>query len=146
MPRDTLELVDTPLARWLNTQMAEWVDPDTGRIGLSGNRLGELSGISQTLVWDMLKVGKSQPKAETLIRLAEFFDVSPMFLLRLVYLPESEDEDFSPGVREKFEELESILAQIPVHAQLQFIESVVQQAKMMSVAVQVWSSERELTA
>ena len=45
-----LKLADTPLAQWLNREMARWQYPETDLFGLSGNKLAALSGISQTLI------------------------------------------------------------------------------------------------
>lgn len=142
MPKDTLRLADTPLAHWLHGRMSEWTDPDTGVTGLSGNRLADLSGVSQTLIWDILKKGTSQPKADTLVSLAKFFGVAPIHLFRLVYLPESEDDDFSPEVKAKFLELENRLTNVPIAAQLEMLEFLMTQMDMLQVAARLWEREK----
>lgn len=136
--KDVREVVDTPLAQWLNHKMGEWIDPETGRGGLTANRLADLSGVSQTLVFEILKVGKTTPKAETLVKLAEFFGESPIHLLRITYLPESESDDFPAEVRAKFVELENILARVPASVQMEFMESLVSQARMLRIAASSW--------
>ena len=134
----------TPLAAWLNQSMATWTDSETGKTGISGNKLAELSGVSQTLIWEIQTGEKSQPKADALIRLAEFFDVSPMLLFRLTYLPESESEDFSPEVKAQMVELERILADVPADAQLSFMQSIVNQAEMLQVASREWARQEQI--
>jgi transcriptional regulator with XRE-family HTH domain len=132
-------VADTHLARWLNHQMAEWEDPKTGRRGLSVNRLAKLSRVSQTSVFEILKEG-TIPKAETLVKFAEFFEVSPMTLFRLVYAPETEERGFPPEIRAKLVEFEDILKNVPDTMQLQFLESLVLQARMLLVAAEQWQN------
>jgi transcriptional regulator with XRE-family HTH domain len=125
---DSLAVADTPLANWLNERMAQWQDPETRVYGLSQNQLRERSGVSQTSVWEILKQGHT-PKPDVLIRLAEFFDVSPVFLFRLAYLPES--EGFTPEVLSKLDQLERILARMPRSVQLLAVDSLIVQARAL---------------
>lgn len=134
---DEKAVAKTPLARWVNKKMAEWEDPETGRIGLAGNALARGAGLAQSKVWSILKED-SPPKADVLIRLAEFFKVSPLVLFRLAYLQGENDTKFSPEVEAELVELESILADVPVDAQLHLISSLVSQAKMLRVAADAW--------
>jgi transcriptional regulator with XRE-family HTH domain len=132
-------VADTALARWMNQRMSEWVDPQTGRKGLSVNKLAKLSGVSQTSVFEMLKEG-TIPKADTLVKFAEFFSVSPMMLFRLVYVSE-EAKEFPPETRAKLLELENILLTVPAAMQVQFLESLIPQAQMLLAAVEQWRKE-----
>jgi transcriptional regulator with XRE-family HTH domain len=140
------KLADTALARWLNQAMSRWEDPNTGVLGLSGRRLAEVSGVSQGAIWQILKEG-STPKAEVLIPLAGAFHVSPLFLFRIAYVPESEASDFDPEVRDRLLELEAILAELPLETQLTFLESLAIQAKAIKKIVnqrgQTGSGEQE---
>lgn len=130
-------VADTPLAQWLNEQMGQWVDAETGRSGLSLNRFCKLSGIAQSTAHEVLK-GGATPKADTLVKVAEFFEVSPMVLFRLVYAPETEARDFPPEIRAKFAELEGLLGRVPAGMQLQFLESLMASAEMQIIAVERW--------
>lgn len=136
---DKKPLADTPLARWLDARMREWEDPETGRIGLSGNHLANLSGISQSLIHEILKVETTRPKIDTLARLAEFFDEQPIRVLRLVL--EAEDMEIEPKARVQLLELERIVSSVPPSAQLSFIRSVVSQAEMQQAFAESWAKE-----
>ena len=133
-------VADTPLAQWMNERMSAWVDPQTGRRGLSVNKLAKLSGVSQTAVFEMLKEG-SIPRADTLVKFSEFFDVPPMSLFRMVYIEGDEQEKFPAETRAKFMELEEILSDLPAQMQVQFMESLIPTAKMMLTAARAWEKD-----
>ena len=140
---EELPVADTPLAEWLNERMGEWVDPQTGRRGLSVNKLARLSEVSQTSVFVILKEGRI-PRADTLVKLAEFFNVSPMTLFRLVYIEDSGSGiEFSLEARAKVIELEQILSEVPVSMQVQFMESLISQAQMLLTVVERWRQVEE---
>ena len=133
------QLADTELARWLDKKRATWYDEETGRYGLSGNELARRVGISQAQLSTILSEGHI-PKAEHLNLIAEFFEVSPMLLYRLAYLPESEgDEEFPKEIRDKFRKLETILAELPHEVQLRFIDDLLNYAELHSVAAEKWT-------
>jgi transcriptional regulator with XRE-family HTH domain len=129
------KLAGTRLAQWLNQQMAQWQDPETHLFGLSGNKLAELTGISQTLIWQILKVGVA-PGPDILLQVASFFHTSPLYLFRLTYLPESDATDLDPEIKAKLEHLESILADLPLEVQQLFTDGVLTQAKALRTAMQ----------
>lgn len=137
---DKKKIAATPLARWLNDKMGDFVDPVTGKRGLSINALAKQAGMAQSLVWGILK-GSVVPKAEVLTRLAEFFEVSPLTLFRLAYMEEDEGARFSPEVRARLMEIEDILAEVPVDAQLHLVQSLVTQAQMLKVAAEAWTKD-----
>lgn len=116
----------TRLAEWLNQAMASWQDPETRELGLSGRRLAELSGISQAMIWEMLKT-HSVPKPEILMRLARFFSVSPLFLFRLAYLPDS--IPIPTETLNRLQQLEDKLSRLPEEKQKQTLESLAQLLK-----------------
>lgn len=133
-------LADTPLAHWLNDAMAAWVDLDTGNRGLSGNRLAALSGLSQTLVFEILKEKTTTPKLETLVKLANFFDVSPVYLVQLIL--KLDDKDLSLEMQVQFVELEKVVGEVPPDVQLQFMQNIVSQAEMLQAASLEWAKVR----
>jgi transcriptional regulator with XRE-family HTH domain len=122
--------------------MATWQDPETEVYGLSQNKLRELSGVSQAAIYEILKQGHS-PKPEVLIRLAEFFEVSPFTLFRLAYMPDSEESGWSPDIQAQMSRLESILSRVPAPAQVQFLESLLNQARMLATAAEQWTRAEE---
>ena len=136
--KDVRAIVDAPLARWLEDRMRRWEDPDTGISGLSGNRLAQESGVSQGKIWNILKVGDSLPRADTLIQLAEFFEVSPLTLFRLAYLEGADAPKFQPDVQAKLAELESALQNVPHGAQVHFLESMISQVQVLQIAQNRW--------
>ncbi len=133
-------VVDTPLARWLQSKMDKWEDPETGMAGLSGNNLANLCGVSQAKIWSILKVGGAEPRASTLIRLAEFFGEPPLTLFRLAYLEGDQDTGLSPEVRAKLAELESALHSVPPAAQVHFLESMLSQIRVLQAAAAKWEA------
>lgn len=84
-----LRRADTPLAKWLASAMARWVNPQTQMPGISQRKLAEETGISQTQLHEILKKAHS-PGPDILKRLAEFFGANPLTLFRLAYFV---DED-----------------------------------------------------
>ena len=132
------KLADTPLARWLEQQRGTYLDPETGRYGLSQNEMARRVGVSQAQLSAILADGHI-PKSEFLNTLAEFFGVSPVLLYRLAYLPESEDPSFPTEIYDKLVELETILADLPHQVQLRFINDVLNYAELHAAAVEKWS-------
>ena len=128
------KMADTPLARWLDRQMAEWQDPETGRRGLSGRSLAAEINCAQSMIWKILKQG-AIPGYEILISMGEFFEVGPIFMFRLAYLESEGGEQFSPEARAEFAELEGILEEMPAHAQGHLLRSLVAQAKVLREAM-----------
>lgn len=135
--REERPVADTALAQWLNGKMGGWEDPATGRVGLSLNRFSKLSGVSQSTTHEILKEGTA-PRADNLVKIAEFFSVSPMVMFRLAYAPETAEQDFPPEIRAKLAELEGLLERVPADVQLQFLESLMASAEMQIIAVERW--------
>ena len=137
---DNKKIATTALAQWLNDKMGDFTDPVTGKRGLSINAFAKQAGVAQSLVWNVLK-GNVVPKADVLIRFAEFFEVSPLTLFRLAYMDGEDDPRFSPEIRARLMEIEDILADVPVEAQLHLISSLVTQAQMLKIAARAWEKE-----
>jgi transcriptional regulator with XRE-family HTH domain len=135
--RDERPVADTPLAQWLNEKISGWEDPATGRVGLSLNKFSKLSGVAQSTTHEILKEGAT-PRAENLVKIADFFDVSPMVLFRLAYAPQTAEQDFPPEIRAKLAELEGLLDRVPADMQLQFLEGLMASAEMQIIAVERW--------
>jgi transcriptional regulator with XRE-family HTH domain len=129
------KVAGTQLALWLNEQLGRWRDPDTGEIGLSSNAFAKEVGVAQSLVWKILKAG-GIPKPDILIRIAEFFDASPMFLFRIAYLDGEKGDQFSPEIRTELIEIERILADVPAAAQVHLLRSLVTQARTLKAALE----------
>jgi hypothetical protein len=53
-------------------------------------------------------------------------------------MEEDEGARFSPEVRARLMEIEDILADVPVEAQLHLVSSLVTQAQMLKVAAEAW--------
>ena len=131
-------LADTPLAHWLNQNMARWENPDTGMLGMSQNELRKRSGISQAQLHEMLKE-EHTPTPDTLNRLAAFFNANPLTLYRIVYVK----DDVDPEVRAGIATIESLLDRMPPGVRANFLDSLVPQAEMIMTAVEHWEEVSE---
>jgi transcriptional regulator with XRE-family HTH domain len=103
--------------------MGQYRDPETGMYGLSQNQLRKLSGVFQAAVWEILKQGHA-PRADVLIKLAEFFDESPFHLFRLAYLPDEKPE--------VMDELEARIASLPENLQHHVLKVALEEAERLS--------------
>jgi len=125
---DQIPVSNTPLAEWLAKAMGQYRDPDTGMYGLSQNQLRKLSGVSQAAIWEILKQGHA-PRAEVLIRLAEFFGESPFYLFRLAYLPNEKPE--------RIDALEARIARLPKNLQDHVLNVALREVERLSEQIQV---------
>ena len=80
-----LKIADTELARWLDQAMATWQDPETGRSGISGNELANISGVSRTSMHNIMTQG-AIPTGETLTKIARALGEDPQQAFQRAYL------------------------------------------------------------
>ena len=114
------KLSETPLAYWLDEQMALWRDPETNRMGLSQRQMAIRTGLPQSMVNGILISGHiPQPKA--LETLGQFFECHPLILHYFAYFTSA--KQFTPDNLHKLTELGQVLYQMPDTMVTEFLES-----------------------
>jgi len=135
-------IADNPLAKWLAMRMADWEDPLTKVRGLSTNRAAELTGVSQTMLWEIVKVEGTVPRPDVLARIADFFEVSSLVLFELAYIDSDELEGLTATERAQATELFHIIAELPMKRRREFSEALLAHAKYLRGIIET-ENERE---
>jgi transcriptional regulator with XRE-family HTH domain len=125
-------LANTLLAEWLNDVMADYVDPGTRRRSISQSQLSALGNIPQAVVSEILIKGHI-PKPDILNRLASFFDVDPITLYQLAYLPEDTEDEAE--LAELLGRIRAALRKMPPGMRKQVLADIVTRVEMEDIAL-----------